>query len=133
MLSPSAGSDMQQCIDDCLACYRTCMQSAMNRCLEAGGRHVAPEHFRLMMNCAEICRTAADFMMSSSPLHARICAACADVCEACGDSCEQLGDMDDCVQACRRCTRSCQQMAGDRMGMPFSGKGAQPGAAAGPM
>jgi len=84
----------------------------MNRCLELGGKHVEPQHFRLMMNCAEICRTTADFMLSSSSMHARICAACAEVCEACAQSCEQVGNMQECVQACRRCATSCRQMAG---------------------
>ncbi|HJV52027.1 MAG TPA: four-helix bundle copper-binding protein [Noviherbaspirillum sp.] len=134
MLSTSANMDMKQCIDDCLNCYRVCTQTAMNHCLESGGRHVAPEHFRLMMNCADICRTSADFMMSSSALHARICAACAEVCDACAESCEQIGDMDECVQACRACAQSCQQMAGGQTGMPLSGKSAQTGAGmAGPM
>ena len=104
-------SSMQQCIDDCLHCYRTCMQTAMNHCLEAGGRHTEPEHFRLMINCADICRTAAEFMLSNSKLHGPICAACAEVCHACAQSCEQIGDMDECVQACRTCMDSCRQMA----------------------
>jgi hypothetical protein len=131
MPSPSFDSSMQQCIDECLHCYRTCMQTAMNHCLETGGPHVEPEHFRLMMNCAEICRTSADFMLSSSPLHARICSACAEVCDACADSCEQIGDMDECVQACRSCAQSCHQMAGGQMGMPIPGESAQFGAGMG--
>ncbi|HZW21310.1 four-helix bundle copper-binding protein [Noviherbaspirillum sp.] len=104
-------SAMQHCIDDCLHCYRTCLQTAMNHCLEAGGRHTEPEHFRLMMHCAEICRTSAEFMLGSSPLHAPVCAACAEVCHACAQSCEQIGEMDECVQACRACMESCRQMA----------------------
>jgi hypothetical protein len=103
---------MQQCIDDCLDCHRTCLYDAMNHCLETGGEHIAPAHFRLMMNCAQICQTAADFMLSASHLHARVCAACAEVCEACALSCEQVGDMDECVQVCRRCAESCRTMAG---------------------
>src|SRR3954469_5353940 len=94
---------MQQCIDSCLQCYQTCRRESMNHCLEAGGKHIEPVHFRLMTNCAEICRTAADFMLSSSNLHARICAACAEVCDACAQSCEQVGEMEECVEACRRC------------------------------
>jgi len=105
-------SSMQHCIDDCLHCYRTCLQMAMNHCLEAGGRHTEPEHFRLMMNCADICRTAAEFMLSSSPLHGPVCAACVEVCHACAQSCEQIGEMDECVQACRACMESCRLMAG---------------------
>lgn len=106
-----SSSSMQQCIDDCLNCYRTCLQTAMNHCLEAGGKHTEPEHFRLMTTCAEICRTAAGFMLSSSPLHGPVCAACAEVCRACAQSCEQIGQMDECVQACRTCMDSCRAMA----------------------
>ena len=51
-------ADLQACIDECLRCYQTCLGTAMGYCLEQGGRHVAPEHFRLMMACAEICRAA---------------------------------------------------------------------------
>lgn len=105
-------TDMQKCIQECLQCHQTCKQEAMTHCLEAGGKHVEPAHFRLMINCAEICHTCADFMLSNSNVHARICAACAEVCDACAASCEQLGDMDECVQACRRCAESCAQMAG---------------------
>ena len=103
--------DLQNCIDECLQCYQTCVREAMNHCLEKGGKHVEPTHFRLMMNCAEICRTAANFMLSGSDFHPRICAACAELCDACAQSCEQVGEMEDCMQACRRCAQSCRQMA----------------------
>lgn len=116
---------MQQCIDDCLNCYQTCFSEAMSHCLEMGGRHVAAHHFGLMMNCAELCRTTAEFMMSNSPLHARLCAACAEVCEACAASCEEVGDMASCVQACRTCASSCRQMAGPASGLAGSAPGAQ--------
>ena len=46
-------------MEKCLECYSICRETAMNHCLEAGGQHVEPEHFRLMASCAEICRTAA--------------------------------------------------------------------------
>ena len=104
--------DMQQCIEICERCHQTCLQTAMNHCLEAGSKHVEPKHFRLMLNCAEICQTSANFMGSGSPVHKRVCEVCAEVCEACAKSCEQVGDMDECVQACRRCAESCRRMAG---------------------
>jgi len=84
---------------------------ATNHCLEMGGAHVEPEHFRLMLDCAEICQTAANFMLRSSKHHPHVCAECADVCEDCAKSCEAVGDMDDCVAACRRCAQTCSQMA----------------------
>lgn len=77
---------MQDCIEACSHCHQVCLQTALNYCLEAGGKHVEAAHFRLMMNCAEIC-------------------------EACADDCEKIGDMDECVKACRACAESCRQMA----------------------
>lgn len=105
-------TSMQKCIDLCLDCYQTCFSTAMSHCLPAGGKHVEGRHLGLMLNCAELCRTAAEFMMSDSPLHARVCAACAEVCEACAQSCAQVGGMDECVQACRDCAENCREMAG---------------------
>ncbi len=110
-MQPSIHASMQQCIDDCLHCYRTCLETAMNHCLEAGGPHTEPEHFRLMIHCAEICRTCAEFMLGNSRMHAPVCAACVEICHACAQSCEQIGDMNECVEACRTCMESCRAMA----------------------
>jgi hypothetical protein len=103
-------SMMRDAIKACLDCHSTCLQTAMSYCLERGGRHVEQQHLRLMLNCAEICQTSANFMLSGSPLHARVCAVCAEVCEACAKSCEQVGDMRECVEECKRCAKSCRSM-----------------------
>lgn len=102
---------MQQCIQECLDCHRVCATEAAQHCLEVGGKHVDPRHLRLMLACAEICRTSAYFIELGTELHERTCAVCAEVCEACAKSCQEVGDMDECVQACRRCAESCRQMA----------------------
>jgi hypothetical protein len=103
--------EMQSCIDKCLECHSVCLSMAMNHCLEAGGKHLEPDHFRLMIACAEICQTSANFMLIGSDLHKRVCAVCAEVCEACAKSCEEIGNMQECVDACRACAESCRQMA----------------------
>ncbi len=102
---------LQQCIEECLRCHRECVTMASHHCLEVGGRHVEPRHLRLMLACAEICRTSAYFMELRVEQHKRTCAVCAEVCEACAKSCEEVGDMAQCVEACRRCAESCRQMA----------------------
>lgn len=115
---------MQACIDACQQCHAICLQTAMTHCLRAGGKHVEERHLRLMMNCQEICQTAANFMSSQSELHGAVCGACAEVCDACADSCEQVGDMDECVRACHRCAQACADMAGSyqpRMGARAGG------------
>lgn len=103
--------DMQACADLCTACSKTCLSEAMNRCLEAGGEHLEPKHFRLMMACAEICRSAAAVMLIGVPQHVFVCNACAEICRACADSCEKIGDMTECAKICRTCALSCEEMS----------------------
>jgi hypothetical protein len=105
------GSAMEECIKNCLDCHHICLETAMNHCLETGGKHTEPAHFRLMINCAEICQTSANFMLSGSELHHLTCGVCAQICEKCAENCERLGEMDECVETCRRCAESCRKMA----------------------
>lgn len=102
---------MQAAIKACLDCHSMCLQTAMNYCLEQGGRHVGAAHLRLMLNCAELCQTSANFMLSNSLSHGRVCGVCAEVCEACARSCEEIGDMRECREECLRCAKSCRSMA----------------------
>ena len=104
-------AEMQGCIDECLKCYQTCFGMAMTHCLEMGGKHVAPSHFRIMMACAEICRTSAHFMLMNSEHAKHVCRECAEICEQCANDCEAVGDMDECVLQCRRCAETCSSMA----------------------
>lgn len=99
------------CIDACLHCYGVCQSTAMGHCLELGGAHTEKRHFTLMMACAEICRTAAHFMLIGSEHHRHLCAECAEICSQCADDCERLGDMEACVEACRTCAEHCRKMA----------------------
>jgi hypothetical protein len=68
-----------------------------------------------LMDCADICRTSADFMLRGSPQHALTCGTCAEVCAACAESCERIGQQDGmmkkCAEVCRRCAESCRHMA----------------------
>ncbi len=102
---------MEACIKACETCHTTCLEMAATHCLSKGGRHTEAAHFRLMLDCADICRAAADFMLRHSELQHRLCDVCAEVCDACGKSCAQLGDMNDCVEACRVCAQACRRMA----------------------
>ncbi len=102
--------EMQACIEACSSCHAICLQTAMNHCLDSGGKHVGAEHFRLMMNCSEICQTSANFQLSGSSFQRALCGLCADICEACMKSCEAIGGMDACVKACRDCAASCRKM-----------------------
>lgn len=103
-------SPMQEAIQACLDCHSMCLRVATTFCLEQGGSHAEPKHIRLMLNCAELCQTSANFMLSDSPLHGRVCLICAEACEACAKSCQQIGGMTECVEECQSCAKSCRSM-----------------------
>lgn len=92
-------------------CHQTCLGMAMTHCLEMGGAHARPQHLRLMMDCAQICATTADFLARKSQFHNHMCGFCADVCETCATDCENIGDMRASVDACRACVAACRQAA----------------------
>ncbi len=104
-------ADLAACIESCNRAHGVALGMAMNHCLETGGDHVAPKHFRLMADCAAMCATTADFMLRGSEFHGASCALCADVCEACAASCAGLDGMEPCVEACHACAAQCRAMA----------------------
>jgi len=103
--------EISACIDTCFDCQRVCLGLAMTHCLETGGDHVAPRHFRLMIDCAAICATTADFMLHKSQFHHQMCGLCATVCRTCAEDCARMDGMEECVTACHACAESCARMA----------------------
>lgn len=105
---------MQECIDNCQHCAQVCLEMVPH-CLTMGGPHAEPNHIRLLLDCADICQTSANFMSRGSDFHRRTCAVCAEVCEACADDCARFTDdpeMQRCADVCRTCAASCREMAG---------------------
>jgi hypothetical protein len=102
---------MKFCIDACQLCYATCLETALHHCLEAGGQHTEPAHFRLMMACAETCRSAAALMLIGSSSHRMQCDLCAKICEECATDCERIGGMQEYIAACRARAEQCRRMA----------------------
>lgn len=104
---------VQRCIDDCLACYQSCTKTIMH-CLRVGGDHARPEHLRILMDCATMCKTCADFMLRDSNHVADVCDVCAHICEICAAECENMMGSDEamkqCAEACRKCAASCREM-----------------------
>jgi hypothetical protein len=106
-------ASMQRCTEDCLACYRACIETSVH-CLQKGGDHAEARHLQLMLDCAKLCQISADFMLCGSNLAARLCELCAETCETCAEDCERFKDeeMKRCAEICRRCAASCREMAG---------------------
>lgn len=110
----TASREMQQCIDECASCHAICLETA-HHCLHLGGKHADPHHVGLLLDCAEICQTSANFMLRGSDQHGHTCAACSEVCRACAEACRSMVGGDElikrCADACERCAESCARMA----------------------
>jgi hypothetical protein len=91
---------------------RLVLQAAAVRSLDAGGMELDPVHLRLLLDCAQICETAADFMSRNSPYHLYLCEVCAAICEACAESCALAGAMEECAAICQECVVVCRAIAG---------------------
>ena len=107
-------ANLQRCIANCGDCQETCLATVAH-CLTLGGKYAEAQRIRVMLDCAEICQVAANFMLRRSTLHSYVCRACAEICDACARSCEAIANDDEqirqCVESCRRCAGSCREMA----------------------
>lgn len=104
--------EVRECIQDNLDCFRICNQTLV-RCLSIGGKHSEIEHVNLIIDCARICDTNADFMLRNSTYYPQTCGLTADICDECADTCDRFEDdfMKECASVCRRCAESCREMA----------------------
>jgi hypothetical protein len=107
-------ASMERCIENCSNCQRTCLETAARHFRGEHTPTLEETHVRLLLDCAQICSTSADFMMRGSAMHGHTCGACAAICERCADECERMGEdpyMAACAEICRRCAESCREMA----------------------
>lgn len=105
-------SEMQRRINQCLASHRMC-EETINYSLARGGDFVSSDHVQLLMDCAEICQVAANFMLRESPQADAVLAVCSALCRRCADDCARFEDkqMQACAEVCRRCAETCERPA----------------------
>lgn len=105
--------EMQECIEECLNCHAACTMTAQYA-LGEGGEMADPGVVGVLLDCADICQTSANFMLRGSPYHGTTCAACAEICRACEEACRQFPDDEQlahCAEICGTCAESCERMA----------------------
>lgn len=106
-------TEMRSCIDNCLNCHAVC-EATLGYCLAHNGVSGDRNGALMLLDCAEICRTSAGFLLRGSELHRHTCRACATICAACAEWCEQQPRdpvMKQCAATCRECAASCTEMA----------------------
>jgi hypothetical protein len=101
----------QSCIDACYSCV-----AAGNYCASACLQEKNQEDFsiciRLDLECASICKSAAELMSLGSNYANAVCQVCADICLACAEECEKHDreHCRKCAEACRLCAEECASM-----------------------
>ncbi|MDF3078744.1 MAG: four-helix bundle copper-binding protein [Sphingobacteriaceae bacterium] len=102
----------KDCIDACVACAVACTHCATS-CLQEEDPKMMAKCIQMDLECAAICRAAAELMSLGSGCSHHLCRVCADLCNACAEECGSH-DMDhcqECAAACRACAQACEQMA----------------------
>ncbi|QGU09841.1 four-helix bundle copper-binding protein [Leclercia sp. J807] len=104
--------EFKKCIESCYLCAAACDHCAAS-CLEEGNLDMMRECIKLDMQCANICRLAAQFMTLNSDSSQALCRLCADVCQKCGDECgkHEHDHCQECSRACHHCAEQCRKMA----------------------
>ena len=102
------------CIRACLACAVACNHCATECLSEDQVKHLA-RCIKLDLECAAICRAAAEMMSLGSDYSIELCRLCAEVCNACAEECEKHAAMGmehcaQCAEACRSCADACNNM-----------------------
>jgi hypothetical protein len=106
------GQQNEECIRQCLETYRLTLQT-VRYCLDKGGDYSTVNMIQRLLDCAEICRASASYLIRSSDKQATICTGCAEICLLCANDCEHFSNdksMKDCAQQCRSCAEYCQMI-----------------------
>ncbi|MFC6100524.1 four-helix bundle copper-binding protein [Olivibacter domesticus] len=104
----------QHCIEACNACAVTCSHCAIS-CLNEEEIGHLKRCIQLDLECAAICRSAAEVMSLRSNYSEELCKICAEICIACAEECEKHAVMGmehcrECAEACRKCAEACEEM-----------------------
>lgn len=100
---------IKNCVDACIACATTCNYCAIS-CLEEENVKNLTNCIRLDLECAAICKAAAELMSIEGAYSKELCQLCAAICNACAAECEKhvamgMDHCKECAEACRACAK----------------------------
>ncbi|OBR96967.1 MULTISPECIES: four-helix bundle copper-binding protein [Clostridium] len=109
LMAPNA--QYQSCIDSCNKCMQLC-EECFRMCLSEPDVKAREHCIVDLVDCAEICRTAATTMARRGYHVNDICNLCATTCDECASECSKFNDEHCrmCADACRQCADECRRM-----------------------
>lgn len=101
----------QDCILSCNKCAQACYE-CFDACLHEQDVAKRTDCMHSLVECAQMCQTAAATMAMSGKFARENCMLCAKVCEECSRHCEMHNDehCQICAEVCRDCAKECQKM-----------------------
>ena len=100
------------CMNACNACASACLQCA-TACLQEADPKTMAHCIALDLECAGVCRLAAESVARGGEHKQAICALCEDVCRSCSTECvkHKMGHCQHCAEVCTHCADACRAMA----------------------
>lgn len=101
--------EFQKCMEACTEAQRKCREALMSCLVE--GRELDSSLVKLLMCCAEICKSCADVCCHGSDQCAEMFDACCEVSKRCAMECEKTGEsmLKDCIMACQKASECCKK------------------------
>jgi hypothetical protein len=97
---------------DVLAECITACEYCSDACLNEENIKMLADCIRNDRDCADICRTALNYISRDSQHAGTVIEICARICSDCADECEKHADHHDhcryCAEVCRRCEEECK-------------------------
>ncbi len=119
----SDDADSRACLEACMTCQQSCLETASIHCLEIAGSRANARLVRLLLDCAEMCQTSANFLVRGSDLRGYTCGLCSHVCHECAEECATIsGDarLEQCRSQCIHCVEQCLRLSKLTAGMVLS-------------
>jgi hypothetical protein len=98
------------CVRALRACHDICLRAATVDRLMISGLPVPANHIRSMLDCAEICQVAANFLVRDSDNYVRICYEAAVICRELASMSEKFDNNMNVVAACNACASACDDL-----------------------
>ncbi len=103
--------EIRHALERCQETHQACLEGVAHSMLV--NREREPAHIQMLMDCADITQTAANFMMRGSDLQGWVSRVCAEICIRCSRDCERFeedGELQACAALCMRCAEACYKV-----------------------
>ncbi|MGZ3772512.1 MAG: four-helix bundle copper-binding protein [Pseudobdellovibrionaceae bacterium] len=117
---PIQDSDIARCINNCIACARTCLET-FQYCVEQKGTAFSGKHLSLLQYCADVCQFSVKLLIGDSQFAIQSCDLTLEICQACVAECERYDEdsvFSHCAEVCKDCIESCRGVAAMTVRVP---------------